>query len=271
MLLDSNKIRIIDFHAHAFPDAIAERTMRYLEEEGNIKAALDGRVASLVDSMDRTGIAAAVIANIATKPEQFNSILNWSKSIASDRIIPFPSVHPADPDPVGKIEQIAEAGFKGIKLHPYYQDFTVDEPRVFPIYQAVRDSNLVLLLHTGFDLAYDRIRIVDPVRIIRVVDAFPDLKLVTSHLCAWEDWDEARIHMLGKPIYTDISYSIQFMPPEKARELLQLHSPDYIVFGTDSPWSDQKKTLDYVRNLGFGEDWERCVLSDNAHKLLALS
>ena len=49
-------MRIIDFHAHAFPDALAERAMPALEEEGNIKAALDGKISSLLRSMDEAGI-----------------------------------------------------------------------------------------------------------------------------------------------------------------------------------------------------------------------
>lgn len=35
--------RIIDFHAHAFPDAVAEKAMPKLEGEANLKAALDSR------------------------------------------------------------------------------------------------------------------------------------------------------------------------------------------------------------------------------------
>ena len=49
-------MRIIDFHAHAFPDALAERAMPALEAEGDIRAALDGKVSSLLRSMDAAGI-----------------------------------------------------------------------------------------------------------------------------------------------------------------------------------------------------------------------
>ena len=55
-------MRIIDFHTHAFPDPIAARAMPQLEAEGNIEAALDGRLASLLRSMDAAGIDAAVVA-----------------------------------------------------------------------------------------------------------------------------------------------------------------------------------------------------------------
>ena len=43
---------IIDFHAHAFPDQVAESAIPYLEEEGNVKAMHDGRIDSLLTLMD---------------------------------------------------------------------------------------------------------------------------------------------------------------------------------------------------------------------------
>ena len=151
-------MRIIDFHAHAFPDALAARAMPALEEEGNIKAALDGKVSSLLRSMDEAGIEASVVASIATRPQQFEPILRWSEEIASARIIPFPSVHPDDAQVVEHVHRIHDRGFKGVKLHPYYQDFDLDEARLRPLYAALQDCGLAVLCHTGFDLAFARVR-----------------------------------------------------------------------------------------------------------------
>ena len=121
-------MQAIDFHTHAFPDTLAERAVPLLESETeNATACLDGKLASLLASMDRAGIVTSVVASIATKPTQWESILRWSASIASSKIIPFASVHPADPEALDHLEQIREAGIRGIKLHPYYQEFDVDE------------------------------------------------------------------------------------------------------------------------------------------------
>jgi hypothetical protein len=43
--------------------------------------------------------------SIATKPSQFGPILEWPKKISSDRIVSFPSVHPADPDAAAKVRK----------------------------------------------------------------------------------------------------------------------------------------------------------------------
>lgn len=264
-------MRIIDIHTHAFPDALAERAMPALEEEGDIKAALDGKLSSLLASMDAAGIERSVVASIATRPEQFDSILKWSKEIASDRIIPFTSVHPADPNAAERIHHTADAGLKGVKFHPYYQEFYLEEPRMNPIYQALQDRALIALVHTGFDLAFERVRRADPVRILDVVKRFPDLKFVATHMGAWEDYDEVERHMSGKPIYTDISFSIQDLPIERARSLVLGYRREYVLFGTDSPWAGQKETVDFVRSLELGPDWEQSIFFDNAARLLAVS
>lgn len=263
-------MNIIDFHTHAFPDPLAERAMKtLLAETDEVQAHLDGRIGSLLESMDRAGISTSVLCSIATRPEQFESILAWSASIASGRIVPFPSVHPFDPAAVEHVAEIAAAGFKGLKLHPYYQDFMLDDARVMPLYAAVVEHDLLLVCHTGFDIAFPRVRRADPVRVLEVVRQYPELKFVATHLGAWSDWEEVRRHLIGKPIYMEISFACDDLAPETAREMMVGHPEDYVLFGTDSPWQDQAATLAWVRALELGGERERKLLSANALALLA--
>ncbi len=260
---------IIDFHTHAFPDAIADRAVAALESQpGEAKACLDGRVSSLVASMDRHGIARSVLCSIATKPEQFERILKWSLEMASDRIVPFPSVHPGDPLAVERIGRIAQSGLRGVKLHPYYQDFDLDAESMMPIYERIAAERLILVCHTGFDLAFARVRRADPVRIRRVLDRVPGLLFAATHMGAWDDWDEVERHLLGRPIYMDTSYSLDLLPRDRARRLILEHPRECVLFGTDSPWKDQGDEIRLVRSLGLADDVERALLADNARRLL---
>jgi predicted TIM-barrel fold metal-dependent hydrolase len=259
---------IIDFHAHAFPDAIAGRAISQLEHGGGVKAFLDGTVSSLLASMDSAGIHTSVLCSIATKPEQFDPILNWSKAIASPRLVPLPSIHPNGSDPVGQARQVAEAGLRGIKLHPYYQDFYLDDGSLFPLYRALDELGLFVVCHTGFDFAFPRQRRADPVRILRVLDRVPTLRLITSHMGAWDDWDEVEKHLLGKPITMDISLSLELLGRERSRAMLLSHPADRILLGTDSPWSSQSETIGQLRSLGLDGELEARILGKNAELLL---
>ncbi len=261
---------IIDAHTHVFPDAIAERAVPRLAKEGNVKAWLDGKATSLLASMDRAGIARSVICSIATKPEQFAPILKWSQAIASDRLVPLGSVHPADPDAVAHVRAIRDAGFKGIKLHPYYQDFDLDEERLMPIYQAMADCGLVVVMHTGFDVAFPRVRKADPVRILNVIRRFPALKFVATHLGAWEDWDEVKARLLGLPVTLEISCALEGLSREQARAMIMAHPADRMLYGTDSPWNDQAEVLARVHALDLPADRLERMLGINAAELFGL-
>jgi predicted TIM-barrel fold metal-dependent hydrolase len=262
-------MRIIDFHTHAFPDHVAENAIPYLEQEADVKAFHDGTLHSLLHSMDRAGIDKAVICSIATKPTQFQPILEWSKQIASERIIPFPSVHPDDEDMPCKVKLIHDAGFKGIKMHPYYQNFSINEERMLPFYEALATYDLILLCHTGFDIAFPHDRIADPVKTFAIIQKFPGIKFITSHFGAWKDWDEVEEYLLGKNIYMEISYSLDYMSNERARKFFLTHPADYIVFGTDSPWDDQTRALENFRSFKLGQEMEEKILFKNGARLLA--
>lgn len=263
---------LIDFHTHAFPDELAERAMKKLLQEGrkmfDVRAYLDGTLSSLISSMDRHGIEKSVVCSIATRPSQFEPILSWSRKVMSDRILPFPSFHPHDGRFAEMISRIKGEGFKGIKFHPYYQDFVIDDEKIYPVYEKISDSGLIVVMHTGFDLAFERKRIADPSRIARVLEKFAGLKLVATHLGAWEDWDEVERHLSGKKLYMEISFALEYLERDTAKRIILDHPADRILFGTDSPWTDQGQTLALLKGLQLGEERENRILRENAVGLL---
>ena len=262
--------KIIDFHTHAFSDELAPKAMKALvEHHPEIPYFLDGTIFSLLKSMDAVGIEKSVICSIATKPKQFQPILDWSLQIQSYRIIPLASVHPADPDRDEHIKQIKQSGLKGIKMHPFYQDFYLDEDLMFGFYEQVCKNDLLLVMHTGYDIAFEHIDRAGPVRIVNVMKKFPQLKLITTHFGAWQDWDEVESEIIGKNIYMEISFALDYLEPAKAKKLFESHPADYILFGTDSPWRDQQKTLNLLKKLNLDPERMQKILYQNAEKLLS--
>ncbi len=262
---------VIDVHTHAFPDHLAQRAMAQLQSETDkITPVLDGTVGDLLRSMDRAGIDASVVASIATRPEQVEPILRWSNLIRSERVLPFPSIHPDGGKSVEQLRRIAAEGFLGFKLHPYYQRFTLDEERLDPLYATAEECGLILLLHAGFDLAFPRHRVADPQRIACLAERFPRLPIIAAHLGAWMDWEEVERHLVGRRIYFDISCCFDFMDRRQAERLLRCHSSDRLLFGSDSPWVDQQKTIKDLRSFGLGATVESRILGANAQRLLGL-
>lgn len=259
---------IIDFHTHVFPDHIAFQALEKLQAAAKTAANTKGTVTSLLQSMDRAEIAASVICSIATRPGQFDNILQWSEDITSSRIIPLPSIHPDEKEIDQKLVRIKEKGFVGIKMHPYYQDFFVNESRLNPVYESLVDQNLLLVMHTGYDIAFEYDDRVTPSPIASLIDRYPQLKLVTTHFGAWSAWDEVEKHLIGKPVFIETSLALQSITAEQAKRMFLAHPPEYLLFGSDSPWEDQKESIERIRALGLGKKLENRLFYENAQRLL---
>ncbi len=258
----------IDFHTQAFPDEIAAIAIKSLEKKSNAKAYIEGTVDSLLSSMDKAGIASSVICSMAARVEQFQPILDWSLAIRSERIIPFPSIHPGDPDWKDHLRAIKEHGFIGLKMHPYYQNFYIDDPELFDFYQQIRELDLLLIMHTGYDIAYPRIKRAEPARVLNLLQKVEGLRLITTHLGGWDDWGDVRKLLTGRPIYMEISFALDFLDQIRLRDLIFNHPPGYILLGTNSPWTNQETTLKMLTRLDLPDKLFQEIVKDNALKLL---
>jgi uncharacterized protein len=263
-------MRAIDVHTHAFPDFLAARAVEAIEAGAVMQHPHhDGTVAGLVRSMDDAGIDLSVVACIATAPDQFNSILKWCTTIRSDRILPFPSVHPYGDDAPDQVRQIAEAGFKGVKLHPLYQDFHVLDERAVRTYRAVAEAGLVLLFHSGDDLAFLGDHRCAPKTMLEIKTVVPNLTMILAHLGGfWQSTEFVR-HGLGADVYIEASHTIPPEPSEQFTRICREHS-GRVMFGTDSPWQDQKTEIEKLKRAIDDPQLLEDVLWNTAARLLKI-
>ena len=265
--------RIIDFHTHAFPDSLAPRAMETLSAGAEDWPAYhDGTVRGLLESMDKAGIEASVVCSIATKPTQERPILDWSKSIASDRIIPLISLHPDGEarQREALLDEAADSGIKGVKFHCMYQKFAADEERAYRMYDAIAERRLIALFHAGFDICWPESDVVSPTRLLHVHRHVPKLRMVAAHYGGWRMWEEVAEKLAGENIHFDTSFTLGQIKDETWDKIWNRHSPDRILFATDSPWMDQKTDLERLREkVGTGETFNK-LASQNAIRLLGL-
>ena len=145
----------IDFHTHCFPDKIAEKAMGKLSvASGGLIPQTDGTAEGLRREMKKDGVDISVVMNIATNAHQQHSVNDFAASLVSDDLIPFGSVHPDAPDALEELERIRSLGLKGVKFHPEYQQFYVDDEKMFPIYKKISDLGLITLFHAGGDIGF---------------------------------------------------------------------------------------------------------------------
>lgn len=262
---------LVDFHTHAFADALAPRAIEALSRGSCLRPAGSGTVADLLASMDAAGVDMSVVCPIATKPAQFEGILRWALAVREahgGRLVPLASVHPDDPDATAHVDAAAGAGFPGLKFHPYYQGFAVDEPRMLPLYRRMAERGLFAVFHSGYDIGFPFVPLSSPERLARVLDAVPDLRVVATHFGGWLDWENARRFLFGRDVWIETSLALAELTPAVARAMALSHRPDRLLFGTDSPWRAPAAELARWRALDFPPGLLRTVFSGNALALL---
>ncbi|HBQ63700.1 MAG TPA: amidohydrolase [Clostridiales bacterium] len=260
---------IIDFHMHGFPDELAEKALATLSGRCGIPPSTDGTLTGIKASMKAAGISRGILLSIATRPSQNESILRWAASLRDDSLIAFGSLHPGHPDAVSQVQQAAQLGLKGIKFHPDYQDFYVDDKAVFPVYEKACREGLIMIFHAGVDIGLPGPVHCTPERMRRVVDAFPGARIIAAHMGGFQCWDEAEHCLVGTDVYMDTSFSIPWMQKDQFFRMISRHDPRKILFGTDTPWSSQAVEVEQFLSLDLAEEIKRGILCENAMELLA--
>lgn len=275
---------LIDIHAHAFADAIAEKAVAQLIRYYGIHTNHGGRLADSLRCAAEAGVDYSVLLVAATKPEQVEPANNWvlgikklSQEALSEmagvprppRLIPFGTVHPGNPNMLDEVERLREAGIFGVKIHPEFQSFDLDDARLFPVFEAMGDS-MILMTHVG-DEDRQSVRST-PQRARTILRNFPKLRMLAAHMGGYRYWQESLDILAGQDIFFDISSTMAFIDPALFRELIKKHGAERIAFGSDYPLFSPQEELDRLERLA---PWltlreKERILSGTARELLGI-
>ena len=263
---------LIDFHTHCFPDKIAEKAIHKLSyASGGMIPSTDGTKEGLLASMDAHGVDISVVLNIATNAHQQASVNDFAASIHSDRLVAFGSVFPDSPDALSELERIHDMGLVGVKLHPDYQGFSVDDPNMKPLYQKIASLGLVTVFHAGLDYGFPPPYGATPEKMARALPWFEGAPVVAAHFGGLGCCEEVLAHLCGKEIYFDTSFGCGQLPRYYAEKIIKTHGADKILFGTDSPWHIPMQETRLMDTLALTEEECKLIFSENAKRLLHLS
>ena len=161
-------------------------------------------------------------------------------------------------------------GLKGIKLHPDYQLFYIDDKKMYPIYEYLFSLDLVLVFHAGRDIGLPEPYHCTPDRLYKLICDFGGAKIVAAHMGGFSYGEEVEKYLVGTDIYFDTAYSFDWISDEQVKRIIQNHGHEKVLFASDSPWTDQKEEIGKLRNLKLGVEAENAILGVNASKLLGL-
>ncbi|HNX26221.1 MAG TPA: amidohydrolase family protein [Phycisphaerae bacterium] len=270
-------IKGIDIHSHAFPDAIAHRAMAAIQSRcPDWPARGDGTIAGLAESMRKNNIEKSAVCSIATKPGQAEGICRWLAEVvaAHDCFIPVASVNPDDSNPRDWMKMFRRDGIGIVKLHPMYQNFVVDDEKMYPIYDAVAEYDMLLEFHSGMDIGFPDDAVPDraaPHRFSKIARKFPQLKMLLAHMGGFLIWDDVEKELVGcNNIWFETSFGLTHMSREQFVRMVRNHGEDKICFGSDWPWIDQGELWEKVLECDLGSEANAKIWRHNAAKLLGV-
>jgi predicted TIM-barrel fold metal-dependent hydrolase len=253
---------IIDCHTHVFADNIAPKAMEALHAAYRAEPVAMPTVAGILEHMAQSGVDVSVICPVATKPSQVQPINDWLLSLREPRLQPLGAIHPHGADAAAELDRLEQAGVKGLKLQPFFQQFTLDDPQLVRLLDLITDRFLVLL-HAGDEISPLTDIQPTPERLARLLDRFPKLRLIAAHAGGYQLWDDVERCLVGRDLLFDISYTTDKAPVEQLRRIVLNHGADKILWGSDFPWQSQTMALAGLKALGLSEEQERAILGDN--------
>lgn len=262
---------LIDFHTHCFPEKIAQRAVEKLAYvSGGLKNNTDGTLDDLKRSMNEGGVDVSVVLNIATNANQQKNVNDFAASINNGKdIFSFGSVFPQAPDALEELERIKDLGLKGVKLHPDYQGFFVDDEKMKPIYKKISKLGLITIFHAGYDYGFPPPYGATPDRMEKALSWF-ESPVIAAHWGGIDCYEQVLEKLCGKDIYFDTSFGYGQMPKYFAQKIFESHGADKMLFGTDTPWHTPEMEKRLLSTLEISSDDMEKITHKNAEKLLGI-
>ena len=266
----ASKVEIIDAHAHIYPEKIAEKATAAIGEFYDIKMEMPaGTPAQLIEDGRRAGVSRYVVHSVATTARQVRSINEFIKRETEEHpeFIGFITLHQdlSEEEIIAEVDSAVKSGMHGVKLHPDFQKFNIDDIEAEKIYRAVSDK-LPILFHIGDD-RYDYSA---PQRLVKMAKKYPSVTFIAAHFGGYRCWSEAAIYVGLDNVYFDTCSSLPFISADEARKIIDMYGADRFFFATDFPMWDATAELERFNKIPLTNEERELILSGNIKRVLKL-
>lgn len=282
---------IVDFHTHTYPDSLAPKVISSLAGPSGVKAYTDATNLGLIASSEKNGIDKSILLPVVTNPATTDAINRSALEVNEKNgcLLSFGGIHPDNENYRSILKFLVENGFKGIKLHPVFQKTNLDDIRYMRITECACELGLIVSVHAGLDIndASAKYSSVPHMRtLLKTVK--PD-RIILAHMGGHLCWQTAEDMILeyrsevpeNKCVYLDTAFCLpspvdseninyEFLSKEQFVRIVREIGSDHILFGTDSPWTDQGSSLEAIRQTGLTQKEIFRILGENAKDLLLL-
>ena len=281
---------IFDIHTHTFPDKIAGAAIAKLQAQCRSAAFSDGTVAGLRASMAASGVDGCLVLPVATNDRQVVHVNDASARLnetgSETGLWSFGCMHPDFDGWKEELARVASLGLKGIKLHPIYQGVDLDDVRYLRILDRCGELGLAVLTHAGRDIGFPGKDNCTPEMVLSALKQVGPVTLILAHMGGWREWDRVEALLPETSVYLDTAFSLGSIVPAEdgcyAPHELPLMSagqfvrmvrmfPGRILFGTDSPWGEQRAEIARIEEMPLTREEKDGILGGYAQKLFGFT
>ena len=179
---------------------------------------------------------------------------------------------------VRQVRRVAELGLAGINIQPAFFDLAITDPRLYPVYAACADRDLVVAIHTGINYTSTKPMAPEqPIYLDQIACHFPGLRLIACH-GGWP-WIAEMVAVARRhpSVYVDFGgLSPKYVGApgsgwETLAHFMNNVLSDQILHATDWPVYDPGKAIDEWSDLGLKPDVLAKLLGGNAANLFSIT
>ncbi|MDY6792834.1 MAG: amidohydrolase family protein [Thermodesulfobacteriota bacterium] len=284
---------IIDAHVHLFTPKVIENVSAKPEMVAQLhlqagEASQRIGTAVLETALDRAGVHAALMLPTASA-DGVSAVNRTAMATAAGcgYLHTAGTLHPECKDLQAEMTTLHAAGIRAIKLCSFSQGFMLDAPHTMTMFAQIESFNrnhsdhFFVVLDTFFKAAAyfgtDPRYTTDPVQINQLVRKFSGITFVGAHMGGLTAPFEKIIRCLppADNLYLDTSNAAHTLKETEFIQLLRVHGPDRIMFGTDWPWFDPGEEILLIDGLldraGYAANDKAKVFGGNIAELLAIA
>ena len=158
---------------------------------------------------------------------------------------------------------IRQYGLKGIHLHPWEENFSINSNVVYDVMDAIAELNVPVYINAGYPI------VSEPLQILELMQLYPQVTAITTHACQLDisglSFDDALIVAEARNIKFDISgvYRRDFI-----ELLINKTGEDNVLFGSCAPYMDIELEIERIKAVQIADEIKEKIFYKNIMELL---
>lgn len=247
---------IVDVHTHAmqYPDHLSDEFVRQADIARGFHIDLTVDFDTYMKAMEP--VDRCIVFGMKAHHTGFDVPNSWIAAFAArapEKLIPFMSLDPTDPDYLDDFEHAwRDLKMPGVKLAPMYANFDPTDPHLDELYRRTSKQGLPILFHTGTTFCqFAPLKYTRPALWDEIAMRFPDQIMILAHL-GHPFENEAIVTARKHPnVYMDLS-ALHYRPWQLFNSLMLAQEygvMNKILFGTDYPFTNAEDSIRGLRGL----------------------